>query len=230
MAHREFPAKPRSENGNTLSLEPTLRTHARFAGIVAVCLVAFAGSVGCRWFAPAPPSSDASAPRLPGQSTGVFTTARPTLAAALNDFFGRRPIADQPFEFPHDVHVGLEIMCTEYCHESVTVGPVAGLPSVSTCMICHAAIATDRPRIQQLAALSEKGIDLQWTRVYGYAPEAHVRFNHAPHIRAKVECATCHGDIGGQTIAQRNVDLNMGFCVNCHNASEASVDCLTCHF
>ena len=97
-------------------------------------------------------------------------------------------------------------------------------------MICHAAIATDRPRIRQLAALSEKGIDLQWQRVYGYVQEAHVKFNHAPHIRAEVECATCHGNIGEQTVAQRNVDLNMGFCVNCHNANNASVDCLTCHF
>ncbi|MBI2828563.1 MAG: cytochrome c3 family protein [Acidobacteria bacterium] len=197
---------------------------------MAMCLAAFAGSVGCRLFEPASSTTDSAAPLLPGQSTGVFTTARPTLAGALNDFFGRRPIADQPLEFPHNVHVGKQIMCTEYCHESVTKGPVAGLPSVSTCMICHAAIATDRPRIQQLAALSEKGLDLQWARVYGYATEARVKFNHAPHIRAKVECATCHGDVGEQTVAQRNVDLNMGFCVNCHNANNASVDCLACHF
>ena len=57
-------------------------------------------------------------------------------------------------------------------------------------------------RIQQLAALSEQGRDLAWKRVYGYVPEAHVRFNHAPHIRAEVECATCHGNIGEQGIAQ----------------------------
>jgi len=31
--------------------------------------------------------------------------------------------------------------------------------------------------------------------VFDYTPEAHVRFNHAPHIRAKVDCATCHGPI-----------------------------------
>ena len=43
--------------------------------------------------------------------------------------------------------------------------------------------------------MREKGIDLAWQRVYGFTREAHVRFNHAPHIRAKVECATCHGDI-----------------------------------
>lgn len=194
-----------------------------------MCLTAFAGSVGCRLFAPAPVASDVVFPVLPGQSTGVFTTARPTVAAAVNAFFGRRPIEEQPFEFPHDIHVGKQIMCA-VCHEGVESGPVAGLPSVSTCMICHAAIATDRERIQQLTALSEQGIDLAWKRVYGYVKEAHVRFNHAPHIRAEVECATCHGNIGEQEIAQRNVDLNMGFCVNCHNANSASVDCLTCHF
>jgi hypothetical protein len=171
-----------------------------------------------------------TAPVLPGQGTGVFTVARPSFGAALNDFFDRRPDPVQPIEFPHNVHVGKQIACTEYCHESVTTGPVAGLPSVRTCMICHNAIATDRPRIKQITAMREKGIDLAWQRVYGYAREAHVKFNHAPHIRAKVECSTCHGNIGQQTVAQRNVDLNMGFCVTCHRENKAPTDCLTCHF
>ena len=68
------------------------------------------------------------------------------------------------------------------------------------------------------------------TRVYGYTREAHVKFNHAPHIRAKVECSTCHGNIGQQTVAQRNVDLNLGFCVTCHRENNAPTDCLACHF
>ena len=55
-------------------------------------------------------------------------------------------------------------------------------------------------------------------------------FNHAPHIRAGVECATCHGDVARQTVAGRNVDLTMGFCVKCHKTRHASNDCLTCHF
>ena len=97
-------------------------------------------------------------------------------------------------------------------------------------MICHNTIAASRPRIQQIAQMREKGIDLAWQRVYGYTEQAHVRFNHAPHIRAKVECSTCHGNIAQQTVAQRNVDLNMGFCVNCHREKNAPTDCLTCHF
>ncbi len=148
----------------------------------------------------------------------------------MNDFFGRRPDAVQPIEFPHNIHIGKGLKCTEYCHESVTKGPVAGLPSVRTCMICHEAIATDRPRIQQITALRDKGLDLAWQRVYGYPAQSHVKFNHAPHIRKNVDCSTCHGDIGGGTVAKRNVALTMGYCVNCHNEKKAPVDCLTCHF
>jgi len=175
------------------------------------------------------PSSASRLPPLPGASTGVFTTARPTLGAVLGDFFNQHPAAHQPLEFPHDTHIGKHIMC-EVCHEGVPTGAVAGLPSVKTCMICHEAIATDRPRIQQITAMRDKGLDLAWQRVYGFSSEDHVRFNHAPHLRAKVDCATCHGDLSKQTVAQRVVDHTMGFCVTCHIERQASTDCLTCHF
>jgi len=160
----------------------------------------------------------------------VYTPAHETLRSAVNDFFGIRPSATQPIPFPHKTHVANKIGCTEYCHESVTKGPVAGLPSVKTCMICHESIATDRPLIQQITALSKQGVDLSWQRVYGYAAESHVRFNHAPHIRAKVDCSTCHGRIDQQTVAGRNVDLKMGFCVECHKSKRAPNECLTCHY
>ena len=131
---------------------------------------------------------------------------------------------------PHKIHIGKKIGCTEYCHEAVTKGPRAGLPSLNTCMICHSAIATDKPRIQTITAMSDKGVDIQWQRVYGFTQQAHVRFNHAPHIRANVECSTCHGDVGKGTVATRAVDLNMGFCVNCHRQKNAPNECITCHF
>ena len=148
----------------------------------------------------------------------------------MRDFFGLRPRAQQPIAFPHSTHIAKGLTCTDYCHESVTKGPVAGLPSVKTCMICHDAIATDRPIIQKITDMHKRGIDLSWQRVYGYTAEAHVRFNHAPHIRANVDCVTCHGRVDQQTVAVRSVDLNMGFCVRCHRSRQASNDCLTCHF
>ena len=166
----------------------------------------------------------------PRDDSRIFTPAHRSAGDAARDFFGIHAKVEQPIEFPHSVHVAKGLKCTAYCHASVTKGPVAGLPSVETCMICHSAIATDRPLIQKITALEAQHLDLSWQRVYGYSAQAHVRFNHAPHIRAKVECATCHGDIAHQTVAQRNVDLNMGFCVNCHRDRKVSNDCLTCHY
>jgi len=201
-----------------------------FPRLCLILVVTLAGSLGCRLFERNVPQA-AAGPLLPGQSTGVFTTAHPSFGAALNDFLGRHPVVvEQPFEFPHNIHVGRQIACTEYCHESVSAGPVAGLPSVRTCLGCHRTIATDRPRIRQITEMREQGRDFAWKRVFGYPAQSHVRFNHAPHIRANVECSTCHGNIGAQSVAQRNVEMTMGFCVNCHRERKAPDDCLTCHF
>jgi cytochrome c7-like protein len=196
-----------------------VHTHSggRFFRWAAVLLVAFAAVGACRLADDSPPSS-------------VFTPAHSSVRAAVNDFLNLRPDPTQPFPFPHSTHVAQKIMCTEYCHESVVKGPIAGLPGVKTCMICHESIAVDRPLIKTLADYARRGIDISWQRVYGYAGEAHVRFNHAPHIRAKVECTTCHGSIAQQTVARRNVDLNMGFCVDCHKSKQAPNECITCHF
>jgi hypothetical protein len=177
-------------------------------------------AAACSWLDAGRPTNDAA----------VFTPAHRTTAGAVRDFFGVRPVAEQPVPFPHATHIAKGLTCTDYCHESVTKGPVAGLPSVKTCMICHDAIANDRPIIQKLADLQKRGVDLSWQRVYGYTAEAHVKFNHAPHVRGGVECSTCHGDVAQQTVAQRAVDLNMGFCVSCHRKRQVSNDCLTCHF
>ena len=175
-------------------------------------------------------SSTRAADAQPAGTSLVFTPAHRTFGEAVRHFFGVRPSVEQPIPFPHNRHVEKGLKCTEYCHEAVTKGPIAGLPSVKTCMICHDAIATDRPIIQKLAELQKQGVDLTWQRVYGFPHESHVRFNHAPHLRAGVECATCHGDVGKGTVAERAVDHTMGFCVNCHRERQASNDCLTCHY
>jgi hypothetical protein len=161
----------------------------------------------------------------------VYTPAHPTTWAAVQSFFGVRPAAVQPIAFPHQTHVEKAMLaCTDYCHETAARGPVAGLPSVKTCMICHDAIATDRPLIQQVADYQMRGFDIPWQRVYGFTQEAHVRFDHAPHLRAEVECATCHGDVAMQGVARPSVEHTMGFCVDCHRERQASNDCLTCHY
>ena len=165
-----------------------------------------------------------------GQSSPIFTPAHETLGDAVRDFFGRLPKAEQPILFPHKTHIAQGLKCTEYCHESVVKGPAAGLPGVRTCMICHDSIATESPIVQRVADYDNRGIEIPWQRVYGFTKSAHVRFNHAPHVRAAVECSTCHGQVAEQTVAERVVDHTMGFCLNCHAEKKVSNDCLTCHY
>jgi hypothetical protein len=98
-------------------------------------------------------------------------------------------------------------------------------------MFCHEDIGDPAdPRIQSLRDHAKRGEDMPWQRVYGFFEESHVRFNHAPHIRAGVDCAMCHGDLTQMTVAQRVVNHTMGFCINCHKQKAASNDCLTCHY
>jgi hypothetical protein len=183
-----------------------------------------------RWVVVALALSAAACGAQPARdSSSVYTTAHRSVGDAVREFFSMHTTPEQPIPFPHKTHIAKKAECVD-CHETVAKGPIAGIPSVKTCMICHSQIATDRPLIKQVTSYSEKGIEIPWQRVYGFTHEAHVRFNHAPHIRANVDCKTCHGDLATQTVAERSVDHNMGFCVNCHKAKGASNDCLTCHF
>jgi Cytochrome c7 and related cytochrome c len=196
--------------------------------LLLLALVAAAPACGLlsRGGASHPPAANATWRGTPP----VFSRAHESTGEALRHFFNMRPEAVQPVAFPHKTHVEQEITCTDYCHESATKGPIAGLPSVNTCMICHTAIATDKPIIQAITERQAKGLDLAWQRVYGFPPEAHVRFNHAAHLRAGVECATCHGNVAQQGVAERVVDHTMNFCVSCHKQKQASNDCLVCHY
>jgi hypothetical protein len=165
-------------------------------------------------------------------SSPEFTAAHASLGDAARHFLNIKPKPQQPIDFPHKIHhfneIGIE--CNE-CHSGVKSGARAGIPSINLCMTCHEEIgeASD-PRIQTLRAYAKRGEDLAWQRVYGFVEESHVRFNHAPHIRAGVDCAMCHGDLTSMTVAERAVDHTMGFCVNCHKQKGASIDCLTCHY
>ncbi len=159
----------------------------------------------------------------------TFSPAHRTILDSLRDFFGWRPKPVQPVAYSHKIHLAQGMACVS-CHVGVDQGPEAAIPGAKVCMACHQAIATDRREIRKIAAYAARGEDIPWQRVYGFVPSAHVRFNHAPHIRANVACASCHGDMTRQAVAERAVKLTMGYCVECHRQTKASTDCLTCHF
>lgn len=160
----------------------------------------------------------------------VFTPAHATIGEAFRHYFGIRSSPRQPIAFSHELHLAEVGLRCEFCHDGASVGPIAHIPSIELCMSCHRDVATDRSEIQLLASYYARSEEPPWQRVYGWSPEAHVRFNHAPHIRAEVACATCHGNLGAMEAAERVVDHTMGFCVDCHTERQASLDCVACHY
>lgn len=136
---------------------------------------------------------------------------------------------DQPIAFSHQAHSSQGIEC-QFCHTTVTKGPVAGIPSVEKCMGCHSHIATDRPAVQKLRDYWADQEPVPWVRVYRLP--SYVHFNHASHIAASVSCGSCHGDVGNMTVAEQAVEITMGFCLDCHREQDnwkALYDCAVCH-
>src|ERR1043166_3332343 len=85
----------------------------------------------------------------PQVSDAVFTTAHRSPVEAARHFFHSHPRPQQPLAFPHKTHIERKAECTD-CHETVERGPIAGIPSVKTCMICHSQIATSKPLIKEV--------------------------------------------------------------------------------
>jgi len=202
-----------------------LRSRAR---LLIVFLAAGLAMLGTLWATRAAGAAQKAGPD-PAGSSSAFTPAHRTFLDAVKEYFGLQSTPVQPIAFTHKVHIQNGIQCTN-CHAGVTQGPDAGFPSVTFCMACHQAIATDKPEIKKLTAYAAKGQDVPWQRVYWFYPTAHVRFRHAPHIRNEIGCEQCHGDLAQQTVAVRTKNLNMAFCLNCHKAKGVSVDCVICHY
>jgi len=84
--------------------------------------------------------------------------------------------------------------------------------------------------VKKVIEYANQKIEIPWQRVYGFELSAHVKFKHAPHFRAGVSCATCHGDMTNATVAEKLVNHNMGTCLTCHRQKNASEDCAACHY
>jgi hypothetical protein len=155
---------------------------------------------------------------------GAFILVTATLAYTHGRY--RQPPA-QPIAFAHSIHAGRLGLDCLFCHEFANRSPRAGVPTVEKCLSCHRSIATDREQIKILQGYSERCEPIAWNRVH-QLPE-HVYFTHKRHIKAGLDCAACHGGVREMTLMRQVRPLTMGWCVTCHRANGASIDCATCH-
>lgn len=159
----------------------------------------------------------------------------------------------QPIFFSHLIHAGSFGIACQYCHSEARRSEYAGLPSVERCMGCHKIIgAQDNPEIRKVHERWNRREPIPWVRIFKL-PEF-TYFTHKAHIRAGLECQTCHGPIermrvvGAPTGPRISNDLknllglkppppllSMGWCVECHRAENAArsthapLDCVVCH-
>jgi hypothetical protein len=138
---------------------------------------------------------------------------------------------EQPIAFNHQTHVENGIQCL-FCHSAAMRSDIANLPSVQKCMGCHTLIATDHQEVQVLSTYWEQEKPIPWVLVNNQ-PDF-VYFSHQAHLQGGINCETCHGDVGRMSVAQPVVNMDMGWCLDCHLKQSPDkiahlAVCLTCH-
>ena len=135
---------------------------------------------------------------------------------------------DQPLPYSHKTHAGtLGLPCTT-CHTNPDPGNMMTFPSTVKCMSCHRSVATNKPAIKQLAALSKTGQPIPWVRVYKILPG--VNWSHRKHLEAGMKCQMCHGQVAEMDrMSEATSVTTMGVCLSCHKEHGAPLVCSTCH-
>jgi mono/diheme cytochrome c family protein len=174
-------------------------------------------------------ASSVSAAMIAGLRNELTESAVPALQTGysipLN--VAPHPSIAQPIPFSHELHVTLRLECSN-CHVNPELSPDMSLPPTSTCMGCHAAVAKDRPDIKHLASITASGQPVPWARVYPLT--AGIRFDHGKHLRAGVQCASCHGRVGdASAMSEQTALTSMATCISCHQQHQVASRCSVCH-
>jgi hypothetical protein len=144
----------------------------------------------------------------------------------------------QPIFYRHDVHVTEYQMDCRYCHFAVEVSSSPGLPTMSTCMGCHLIAGLANPEVQKLREAWNEQRPIEWVEVHQMSQ--FVRFPHNRHVNSDKgvfegkstteTCVECHGPIAEMPQVYQFASLKMGWCITCHEQSEATTDCTACHY
>ncbi|MCU0284992.1 MAG: cytochrome c family protein [Acidobacteria bacterium] len=139
--------------------------------------------------------------------------------------YERKP--NQPILFSHKLHIENAGLNCDHCHPYAAISPAAGLPPASVCMDCHKNVAVDKPGVKKMKSYWDRKDPFPWIKVY--VQPGYVYFTHKRHIKAKIECSFCHGDVRTMTTVRQVRSLEMGWCVTCHRENQAPTECWLCH-
>jgi len=161
----------------------------------------------------------------------------------------------QPIDFNHALHLEEVENGCESCHFFREDGSYAGVPKLAQCVDCHDEVMGDDP--DELAFVEnyvQKNIEVPWL-IYSQQSDC-VFFSHAAHVKAaKMDCVSCHGDIGESTslkVYEKNIitgisrdvwgkniggiklhswdRMKMNDCAKCHKEETGNQGaCFQCH-
>jgi hypothetical protein len=145
---------------------------------------------------------------------------------------GRNQIVVQPIAFNHAVHLDeADLQCAD-CHTDAETHVYAGLPGKDVCLDCHDIDEEggSHPEKDKLFSFEEGDVEIPWVRVALSGPD--VFFSHRRHVRAAgMDCLECHP--GQPTLTEppsvARLVMTMAVCIECHQESRVSNDCLACH-
>ncbi len=105
----------------------------------------------------------------------------------------------QPFDFNHQLHNELVDDGCQSCHFFREDGSYSGTPKLEQCSGCHEDVQGETEDealfVNEYVANNR---EVPWL-IYSRQPDC-VFFSHAAHVKAgKMDCKTCHGDIGTST-------------------------------
>ena len=132
----------------------------------------------------------------------------------------------QPIAFDHKLHAESGLQCAS-CHPKAESKDQAGIPNTKDCLACHRKFQTAGATLQTLAGYEKAGREITWERIYKLP--GYVFFSHQAHLKAKAECATCHGATQARAVLWQEKEISMAACIKCHKERNASTDCNLCH-
>lgn len=117
------------------------------------------------------------------------------------------------------------------CHRNAIRGYRASLPNIEICVACHQEPITEDPEEKKLMAYLKKNEKINWIRINNNLT-GDTHFSHERHVAiGKVDCRDCHGKVDETTSSfALRMKLKMEKCIDCHEKTIASNDCLACHY
>lgn len=143
--------------------------------------------------------------------------------------FGLGSKAEQPISFNHKKHLEQGLAC-DACHHYYKTENFSGMPYLKILLECHKEPVKKSSEEEKIRQFHQKGKEIPWKRLY-QQPD-HVFFSHRRHVvLGKMECKSCHGDIGQSERPPSKpwVKMNMKWCMDCHTKTKTNNDCLACH-